>query len=105
VNPLRSTTGWAFAGRWAWWPVVIAILWAMPAVTTALYYVGPYARSGMADGVGRAELVDATRQVFVDALRPSNHAITPYVAGLLVALAATYAVGLGGLRRRACVGP
>ena len=84
-------TGWVAAGRWAWawWPVVLAILWAMPAVTAAMYYVGPYARSGMGDGPGRAELVDATRDVFAAALRPSNHLVTPYVVGLLVALAVT----------------
>ena len=84
-------TGWSSARGWAWasawWLVVLAILWAMPAATSAMHYVGPYARSGMGDGPGRAELVDATRDVFVDALRPSNHLVMPYVVGLLVALA------------------
>ena len=69
--------------------VVLALMWAMPAAISATYYVGPYARSGMGEGSGRAELVDATRDVFVAALRPSNHLVTPYVVGLLVALAVT----------------
>ena len=81
-------TGWS-ARRWAWWPVVLAILWTLPAVTAAMYYVGPYARSGMGQGPGRTELLDATRDVFMQALRPSNHQTTPYVVGLLVALAVT----------------
>jgi hypothetical protein len=79
--------------------VVLAILWAMPAVIAAMYYVGPYARSGIGDGPGRAELSDATVAVFVDALRPSNHAITPYVAGLLGALAASAVQRTGGSRQ------
>ena len=84
-------TGSSSARRWAWawWPVVLAILWAMPAAISAMYYVGPYARSGMGEGLGRSELVDATRAVFVAALRPSNHLVMPYVVGLLLALAFT----------------
>jgi hypothetical protein len=84
-------TGWVAAGRWAWawWPVVVALLWAMPAAFSAMFYVGPYARSGMGEGPGRAELVDATRDVFVAALRPGNHLVTPYVVGLLSALVFT----------------
>jgi hypothetical protein len=70
----------------------------MPAVMAAMYYVGPYARAGMGTGAERAELIDAAGAVFVDALRPSHHAITPYVAGLLVALAATAAHAWRGVR-------
>lgn len=80
-------TGWSSARRWAWawWPVVLGILWAMPAAISAMYYAGPYGRSGMGGGAGRAELIDATRAVFVEALRPGNHLVTPYIVGLLIA--------------------
>lgn len=89
VAAALAWTGWSSARTWAWawWPMVLAILWAMPAAISAMHYVGPYARSGMGQGQGRTELVDATRDVFVDALRPGNHLVMPYVVGLLVALA------------------
>jgi hypothetical protein len=93
-------TGCSPAWRWAWWPVVLGILWVVPAVFSAMYYVGPYARAGMGVGAGRDELVDATRAVLGDALLPSHHVITPYVVGPLVAIAV-----LAGLRRRASVAP
>ena len=91
-------TAWWSAGWLAWWPALLAIIWATPSMFAAMYYVGPYARSGMGTGPGRAELIDATWDVFVQALRPSNHLTTPYVGGLLVAVAVTV-----WLRRRAGV--
>lgn len=86
------------AARLLWWPAVVAVFWIWPAVTAALFYAGSYARSGMGSGAGRAELGDATSDVFVQALLPANHAVTPYVLGVL---AASTVVVSASLRARA----
>lgn len=79
-------TGWSPISRLVWWPLVVVALWVWPAVTAALFYVGVYARSGMGDGAGRAELIAATRDVFFQALLPNNHVQAPFVVGLVAAV-------------------
>jgi hypothetical protein len=96
--------GWRTPSAVARWVLATGAFWVTTAAVTAASFAAPHARGGMARGSGLRELIDATTDVFGQALLPTVRSPAFVLWPIVLALLAAASIEIARIVNRPAVG-